>query len=83
MVDLEGLKSDVDKLDIEKLKDIPSGLSNLKSKIDKLDVNKLVSVPVNLSNLSDVVKMMSLKKVFIYIMLRSKILKINNLIILT
>ena len=65
------------------MKDIPSGLSNLKSKIDKLDVNKLVSVPVNLSNLSDVVKMMSLKKVFIYIMLRSKILKINNLIILT
>ena len=65
------------------MKDIPSGLSNLKSKIDKIDVNKLVSVPVNLSNLSDVVKMMSLKKVFIYIMLRSKILKINNLIILT
>ena len=32
------LTSDVDKLDIDKLKNVPSGLSNLKSKIDKLDI---------------------------------------------
>ena len=33
--DLANLKSDVDKLDINQLKDVPSGLSSLKSKVDK------------------------------------------------
>ena len=55
-VDLANLKSDVDKLDIDKLKNAPTNLSNLKSKVDKLDVDKLVPVPVDLSKLSDVVK---------------------------
>ena len=50
------MKSDVDKLDIDKLKNAPSNLSNPKSKADKLDVDKLVPVPVDLSKLSDVVK---------------------------
>ena len=36
--DLANLKSDVDKLDIGKLKNVPSGLSNLKSKVDKLEL---------------------------------------------
>ena len=49
-------KSNVDKLDIDKLKNVPSNLSNLKSKVDNLDVDKLVPVPVDLSKLSDVVK---------------------------
>ena len=53
--DLANLKSDVNKLYIDKLKNIPT-ISNLKSKVDKLDVDKLVLVPVNLSKLSDVVK---------------------------
>ena len=35
---LATLKSDVDKLDINKLKNVPTNLSNLKSKVDKLDV---------------------------------------------
>ena len=48
-IDLANLKSDVDKLDIDKLKNIPSGLSSLKSKVDKLDVDELVPVPVDLS----------------------------------
>ena len=74
-------KSDVDKLDIDKLKNVPTNLSNLKSKVDKLDVDKLVPVPVDLSKLRDVVNMMLLKKM--YIMLRSKILKIKYLILLT
>ena len=52
---LPNLKSDVDKLDIDKLKNVPSNLSNLKSKVDELDVDKLVPVPVDLSKLSDVV----------------------------
>ena len=44
--DLANLKSDVDKLDIDKLKNMQTNLSNLKSKVDKLDVDKLVPVPV-------------------------------------
>ena len=50
------MKSDVDKLVIDKLKNVPSGLSSLKSKVDKLDVDKLVPAPVDLSKLSDVAK---------------------------
>ena len=61
-VDLANLKSDVDKLDIDKLKNAPSNLNNLKSKVDKLDVDKLVPVPVHLSKLSDVVKNDVVKK---------------------
>ena len=38
--DLANLKSDVDKLDIDKFKNVPSGLSNLKSNRDKLDIGK-------------------------------------------
>ena len=38
-VDLGSLKCNVDKLDIDKLKNVPSNLSNLKSKVDKLDVD--------------------------------------------
>ena len=54
--DLADLKSDVDKLYTDKLKNVPSTFSNLKSKVDKLDVDKLVPVPINVSKLSDVVK---------------------------
>ena len=55
-IDLANLKSNVDKLDIDKLKNVPTNLSNLKSKVDKLDVDKLVPVPADLSKLSDVVR---------------------------
>ena len=48
------LKSDVDKLDIDKLKNAPTNLSNLKSKVDKLHDDKLAFVQVDLSKLSDV-----------------------------
>ena len=44
--DLSNLESDLDKLDIDKFKNIPSNLSNLKSKVDKIDVDKLVPIPV-------------------------------------
>ena len=60
--DLAHLKSDVDKLDIDELKNVPTNLSNLKSKVDKLDDDKLVLVPVDLSKLSDVVKNDFVKK---------------------
>ena len=41
-VGLANLKSNVDKLDIDKLKNVPTNLSNWKSKVDELDVDKLV-----------------------------------------
>ena len=54
--DLANLKSEVDKLDIDKLKNIPSGLSSSKDQIDKLDIGKLETTPPALSKLSDAVK---------------------------
>ena len=61
-IDLANLKSNVDKLDIDKLKNIPNNLSNLKSKVDRLDVYKLVPAPADLSKLSDLVKNNVVKK---------------------
>ena len=51
IVDLANLKSNVDKLNIDKLKNVPTNLNNLKSKVDKLDVDKLLPVPVDLRKL--------------------------------
>ena len=64
-VDLANLKSHVDKLDIDKLRNAPNNLSDLKGKVDKLDVDKLVPVPVRLSKVSNVVKNDVFKK-YIY-----------------
>ena len=60
--DLANLKSDVDKLDIDKLRNVQSNLGNLKSKVDKLDIDKLVPVPVDVSKLSDIVKTIMSKR---------------------
>ena len=70
-VDLANLKSDLDKLDIDKLKNVPTNVSNLKNKVDKLNIHKFVPVPVDLSKLSGVVKNDLVKK--ISIILKSKI----------
>ena len=59
---LVSLKTEVDKLDIDKLKRLSTNLSNLKSKIDGLDINKLAPVPIDLSKLSNVVKNAVVKK---------------------
>ena len=61
-VDLASLKSEVDKLDIDKLEKVQTGLNILKIKTDKLDVDKLVLVPVDLSKINDVVKNDVVKK---------------------
>ena len=61
-VDLASLKSNVDKLDIDTLQNVPTNLSNLKSKVDKQDVDKLLPAPVGLSKLSDVTKNDVVKK---------------------
>ena len=50
------LKTEVDKLDIDKLKSSATNLSNLKSNVDKLDIAKLETTPFDLSKLSNVVK---------------------------
>ena len=52
----------VAKLDIDKMKNVPTNSNSLKSKVDKLDVDKLVPVPVDLSKLSDLVKNCVVKK---------------------
>ena len=47
--DLANTKYDVDKLDIDKLKNVPSALCNLKNKVDKSNIGKLETTPVELS----------------------------------
>ena len=39
--DLVSLKAEVDKIDADKLKNVPDNLSNVKSKVDKLDIGKV------------------------------------------
>ena len=51
--DLANLKSDIHKVDIDKLKNTPSNLKNLKSKVDKLS---------KLKKLATMQKLMKLKR---------------------
>ena len=54
--DKDHLKYDVDKLYIDKLKNVPTNLSTLKNKKDKLDIDKLVTVTGDLRKPNDIVK---------------------------
>ena len=49
------MKAEVNKLHINKLVNVPTGLNNLKTKINDLDVVKLKTVSVDLKKLSDAV----------------------------
>ena len=60
--DLPSLKSFVDELDIDILKDVQSGLNSLKSKADQFDVDKLKLVPVSLKKLGDALENDTVKK---------------------
>ena len=60
---LASLKTEVDKLDIDKLKSLLNNLRNWKNKINKLDIDKLTPVPVYLSKLTNVVKNEVVKKI--------------------
>ena len=51
--DFIALKAEVDKLDINKLTNVPTSLNNLKTKVEDLDVGKLKPVPVELKKISD------------------------------
>ena len=53
--DFIALNAEVDKLDINKLANVPTSLNNLKTKVYDLDVGKLKTVPLDLKKLSDVV----------------------------
>ena len=59
---LANLKNDVDKLDIDELKNLPNNLRSLKTKVDKLDIDQLILVSVDLSKLSNVLKNEVVKK---------------------
>ena len=59
---LGSLQSDVDKLYIDDLKKVPSGLNIFKSQVAKLNVDKLKSVPVDLKKSNDVVEKEVVKK---------------------
>ena len=76
--DLANSESDVDN---DKLRNIPTNLSNLKSKVDKIHVDKLVPVHVDLSKLSDIVKNDVVKK-DVY-NAKTKTIEIKYLILLT
>ena len=81
-VDLASLKSNAGKLDIGKLKNVPTNLSNLEIKVDKLDVDKLVPFPVDLNKLSVVVKNDVVKEDVYNVEIKNidyKILSITNL----
>ena len=62
------LKSNIDKLDIDNLQNVPTNLNNLNSRVDKLDANELAPVLFDLSKPIGIVKNDVVKK--IYIMLR-------------
>ena len=51
-IDLANLKYNLDKVNIDKLKNVPSNLSNLKIKVDILNVDKLEHAPADISKLN-------------------------------
>ena len=53
--DFISLKAEVNKLEINKLVNVPTILNKIKTKVGDLAVGKLKTVPVDLKNLSDAV----------------------------
>ena len=49
------MKAEADKLNVAKLVNVSTSLSNLKTKVDDLDIGKLKVFPVDLKKISDVV----------------------------
>ena len=80
--EIASLKSNVDKLDVDKLKNVPIDLSNFKSKVEKFDIGKLKTTLVVLSKLSNIVKDDVVKKDVYNAKIKNieyKILDITNL----
>ena len=49
------MKAEIDKLDINKLVNVPTSLNNFKTKADDLYVGRLKIVPADLKKINDVV----------------------------
>ena len=56
------METEVDKLDINKLVNVPTRLNNLKIKVDDLDVDELKTLPVYFKKLSDILSKEVVKK---------------------
>ena len=54
--DFVALKAKVDKLNIDKLTNVPTSLYNLKAKVDGLDIGKSKNPPVDLKKLMKLLK---------------------------
>ena len=54
--DIVSSKLDVDKLDTDKLKSVPTSLNNLESKANKISTHKLKIVLVDFKKLNDLVE---------------------------
>ena len=80
---LASLKTEVDKLHIDKLKSLPTNLNNLKSKVDELDIDKLAPVPVDLIKLSNIVKNEVVKKTEYKVKIKNIVDKIPDITNLT
>ena len=44
------MKTEIGKLDINKLVNVPTSFNNLKTKVDDLDVAELKTIPIDLKN---------------------------------
>ena len=67
----------VDKLDLNKLVNVPTSLDNLKTKVDELDVRKLKIIPMNFKKLNNIVTKELVKKT-VYNKLNTKINYLEN-----
>ena len=68
------LKAEVDKLDINKLINVPTSLNNLKTKIDDFDVGELKTVAIDLKRLNNALDKKAVKKT-VYNKLNTKVNK--------
>ena len=68
------LKAEADKLDINKLINVPTSLNNLKTKIDDFDVGELKTVAIDLKRLNNVLDKKAVKKT-VYNKLNTKVNK--------
>ena len=71
------MKSEFDKLGIDKLTNVPTSLNNLKTKVDDWDVGKLKTVPVKLKKLNDIADNEFAKKV-IFNTIKTKVNSLEN-----
>ena len=73
------MKAEVEKLENNKLANVPTSLNYLKTKVDDLDVGKLKNILVDLKKLNDVVDNEFVKnKKILHIENNSKYLKKEN-----